>query len=53
MMHFKKLCLLCLLVTMVFTARADHITGGEMYYTFISESNGQYNYSIVLKLFMF
>ena len=52
MMHFKKLCLLCLLVTMVFTARADHITGGEMYYTFISESNGQYNYSIVLKLFM-
>ncbi len=48
----KKICILCLLVAQVFTARADHITGGEMYYTFTGVSNGQYNYSITLKLFM-
>ncbi|HEX6429973.1 MAG TPA: gliding motility-associated C-terminal domain-containing protein, partial [Niastella sp.] len=30
----------------------DHITGGEMNYTFIGISNGQYMYQIAAKLFM-
>src|SRR5688572_1709069 len=33
-------------------AKADHITGGEMYYTLVSTANGKYNYSITLKIFM-
>ena len=31
---------------------ADHITGGEIYYSFAGVSGGQYQYSITLKLFM-
>lgn len=30
---------------------AEHITGGEMYYTFNGISNGLYNYTVTLKLF--
>lgn len=33
-------------------AKADHITGGEMYYTYNGISNGQNNYTVTLKLFM-
>ncbi len=33
------------------TAKASHITGGEMYYTFTGVSNGQYQYDVTLKLF--
>lgn len=32
--------------------RANHITGGEMYYTLTGNSGGQYQYSVVLKLYM-
>lgn len=32
--------------------KADHITGGEMFYTFTGVSNGLYNYQITAKLFM-
>ena len=33
-------------------AKADHITGGEMYYTYSGISNGEYQYFVTLKLFM-
>ncbi|MEP6700187.1 MAG: T9SS type B sorting domain-containing protein [Bacteroidota bacterium] len=32
-------------------ARASHITGGEMYYSFVGISNGLYQYNVTLKLF--
>lgn len=49
----KKLAIGCLsLMAVCFTARADHITGGEMYYTFTGISNGLYNYQVTAKLFM-
>ena len=32
-------------------AKAEHITGGEIYYTFMEESGGNYLYSVTLKLF--
>ena len=35
-----------------FVAKADHITGGEMYYTYSGISNGEYQYFVTLKLFM-
>jgi gliding motility-associated-like protein len=35
-----------------FTASADHITGGEMYYTYAGFSNGNHQYNVTLKLFM-
>ncbi|AWO02041.1 hypothetical protein DLD77_10215 [Chitinophaga alhagiae] len=34
-----------------FSARADHITGGEMYYTYTGFSNGLHNYRVTLKQF--
>lgn len=33
------------------TLLAEHITGGEMYYTFLGVSNGQYSYRVTLKLY--
>jgi len=36
----------------MFAAKADHITGGEMYYTYAGLANGEYQYNVVLKLFM-
>ena len=42
---------LILLAVFSLAANASHITGGEMYYTFIGISNGQYQYSVTLKLF--
>ena len=33
-------------------ARADHITGGEMYYTYLGRSGSDYQYGVTLKLFM-
>lgn len=35
-----------------FYASADHITGGETYYTLISSTNGQFRYRVTVKLFM-
>ena len=40
-----------LLLVVSQTARASHITGGEMYYTYVGFSNGLYQYSVTLKLF--
>ena len=34
------------------SARADHITGGEMFYTYLGKVNGNNQYRITLKLFM-
>ena len=48
----KKTVIGCLLMLVQFTARADHITGGEMHYTFTGISGGQYTYNITAKLFM-
>src|SRR4051812_4106401 len=48
----KKYVLLYLLLFWARTAMADHITGGEIYYSFAGVSGGQYQYSITLKLFM-
>jgi gliding motility-associated-like protein len=48
----KRTVIGCLLLLMLFTARADHITGGEMSYVFLGESNGKYTYAISAKLFM-
>lgn len=48
----KRIAIGCLLLLMLFTARADHITGGEMSYTFMGVTNGQYSYAISAKLFM-
>ncbi|HKO79585.1 MAG TPA: hypothetical protein VJU78_04280, partial [Chitinophagaceae bacterium] len=33
-------------------AKADHITGGEMFYTYTSTNNGEHQYNVTLKLFM-
>ncbi len=38
--------------TLSFYARADHITGGEMYYTYSGIIDGEYQYFVTLKLFM-
>ncbi|OQP50352.1 hypothetical protein A4H97_00470 [Niastella yeongjuensis] len=49
----KKSIVGCLLLLMqLLTARADHITGGEMHYTYTGISNGMYNYLVTAKLFM-
>src|SRR5688572_15858013 len=44
--------LLLLICAFCFIAKADHITGGEMFYTYTGTSNGQNNYDVTLKLFM-
>jgi gliding motility-associated-like protein len=41
-----------LLVGAFFSANADHVTGGEMYYTYNGFSNGLHHYSVTYKLFM-
>lgn len=41
-----------LLICFITPAKADHITGGEMFYSFAGVSNGQYTYNVTLKLFM-
>lgn len=45
---------LCLLLFMgcVFSASADHITGGEIFYTYAGQSGGYYKYSVTIKFFM-
>lgn len=49
----KKLAIGCMMLMVLhFNAMADHITGGEMYYTCTGMVNGSYNYQITAKLFM-
>ncbi len=43
-----------LIITTFFLSKtllAEHITGGEMYYTFLGMSGGQYKYQVTLKLY--
>jgi gliding motility-associated-like protein len=49
-----KKILACFFTLLQFTlpALADHITGGEMYYTLSDVSNNQYRYAFTLKLYM-
>jgi gliding motility-associated-like protein len=44
----KKTFLILFFCAVAFTAKADHITGGEMYYV----HNGGFSYTVTLKLFM-
>lgn len=44
--------LACLFIIGSLYAKADHITGGEMFYTFNGYANGEYRYTITIKLFM-
>ena len=48
----KRGLLILLLTTSSLLCRADHITGGEMYYTYAGSSNGLHIYNVTLKLFM-
>lgn len=48
----RVLLIILSLLGCVFQASADHITGGEISYTFTGTSNGYYNYSIMVRMFM-
>ena len=48
----KKFCLILFLTTLSHLAKADHITGGEMYYTYNGLTGGENSYTVTLKLFM-
>lgn len=48
----KKIIILFTLQLLAMAAIADHITGGEIYYTYVSASDGLYRYHVTLKLFM-
>jgi gliding motility-associated-like protein len=48
----KKYLFIILLFSISQVLRADHITGGEMFYTFLGTSNGQSSYQVYIKLFM-
>lgn len=48
----KKLLITVTILTAFLHASADHITGGEMYYTFLGSSAGKNMYSVTLKFFM-
>ena len=48
----KKLIIFLFCIGCMLAARADHITGGEMYYTYAGIKDGEYQYNVVLKLFM-
>jgi gliding motility-associated-like protein len=53
MLPAKKTCIVYLLLFCTYTAMADHITGGEIYYSYTGgASSAEYHYSITLKLFM-
>jgi len=48
----KILSLFIILLCFLAKAKADHITGGEIFYTYSPGSNGNINYSVTFKLFM-
>ncbi len=47
----KRILFVILLLLGFQLCRANHITGGEMYYTYIGFSNGQHQYQVTLKLY--
>lgn len=48
----RKLSLILLFSVVASIAKADHITGGEMFYSYSGFVNGQHVYNVTLKLFM-
>lgn len=48
----RAVLILLLLLGCFFRASADHITGGEIFYTYTGSSNGLYEYNIVVRLYM-
>lgn len=38
-------------IFLTLTSYANHIVGGEMYYSFVSQTNGNYTYAVTIKLF--
>jgi gliding motility-associated-like protein len=47
----KRLCVILIVLGMCFTGKANHITGGQIYYTFTGVNNGNYTYSVTLLLY--
>ena len=47
----KKCLIVLLFLVSAFMSRANHITGGEMYYTLLSQNGNDYTYKITLKLY--
>lgn len=47
----KKLLLICSFFLCGVVAYANHITGGEMYYTLVSQAGNDFTYQITLKLY--
>jgi len=48
-----KICAICLgLICFSVKVKADHISGGEMYYTYVSNQNGTFTYNVTFKLFI-
>src|SRR5215213_8929138 len=48
----RKVFLILLFSVVALTAKADHITGGEMFYTYSGFSGSNHIYNVTLKLFM-
>src|SRR3712207_4968753 len=53
MIHCMKKLICSLLFLLIFwhPAKADHITGGEMFYTYTGMTGLNYNYSVTTKFF--
>jgi len=48
-----KIYAICLgLICFSVKAKADHISGGEIYYTYVSNQNGTFTYNVTFKLFI-
>ncbi|MBL0155022.1 MAG: hypothetical protein IPP93_16700 [Chitinophagaceae bacterium] len=47
----KIIVLILLLINWLPESRASHITGGEMYYTYIGLVSGMHSYQVTLKLY--
>ena len=48
----KRVLLLMILNTLFQQVKADHITGGEMYYMITGNANGEIQYTVTLKFYM-
>jgi gliding motility-associated-like protein len=48
----KKLFTIALSCCLFYTAHADHITGGQVYYTYLGINGTNHQYHVTLKLFM-
>ena len=47
----KRFLIIFVLIGSFLTGKAEHITGGEMYYRFVEVVNGLYRYQVTVKLF--